>query len=135
MTGFSFRRFLAVLRKEWIQVRRDPFTLQMIVALPGMQLFLFGYAINADPRHLPTGLLSADHSRYERTILAAMKNTGYYDIRELSSEAEADHGLADGQLLFVVNIPPNFARSIDRGEKPGPRANIRPRELYPNRVE
>jgi ABC-2 type transport system permease protein len=116
--GFSFRRFLAVLRKEWIQVRRDPFTLRMIVALPVMQLFLFGYAINANPKHLPTGLLSADHSKYERTIVAALKNTGYYDIRELSSEAEAERGLADGELLFVVNIPPNFARSVDRGDKP-----------------
>jgi ABC-2 type transport system permease protein len=118
VTGFSFRRFLAVLRKEWIQVRRDPFTLRMIILLPVMQLFLFGYAINADPKHLPTGLLSADHSKYERTILAAMRNTGYYDIRELSSEAEAEQGLADGELLFVVNIPTNFERSIDRGDKP-----------------
>jgi ABC-2 type transport system permease protein len=118
MTGFSFQRFLAVLRKEWIQVRRDPFTLRMIIMLPVMQLFLFGYAINADPKHLPAGLLSADHSKYERTIVAALKNTGYYDIRELSSEAEAERGLADGELLFVVNIPPNFERSVDRGEKP-----------------
>jgi ABC-2 type transport system permease protein len=118
MRGFSFRRFLAVLRKEWIQVRRDPFTLRMIIALPVMQLFLFGYAINADPKHLPTGLLSADHSKYERTLMAALKNTGYYDIRLLASEAEAERGLADGDLLFVVNIPPNFARSVDRGEKP-----------------
>src|SRR5271155_2333565 len=102
MMGLSFRRFLAVLRKEFIQVRRDPFTLQMVVALPVMQLFLFGYAINSDPKHLPTGLLSADHSRYERTILAAMKNTGYYNIKELSSEAEAEQDLADGELLFVV---------------------------------
>jgi ABC-2 type transport system permease protein len=60
MNGFSFRRFLAVLRKEWIQVRRDPFTLRAIIALPVMQLFLFGYAINANPRHLPTGLLSGN---------------------------------------------------------------------------
>jgi len=118
MNGFSFKRFLAVLRKEWIQVRRDPFTLRMIIALPVMQLFLFGYAINADPKHLPTGLLSADHSKYERTVVAALKNTGYYDIRELASEAEAERGLADGELLFVVNIPANFARSVDRGEKP-----------------
>src|SRR6204780_1777135 len=118
MNGFSFRRFLAVLRKEWIQVRRDPFTLRMIVLLPVMQLFLFGYAINANPKHLPTGLLSADHSKYERTIVAALKNTGYYDIRELSSEAEAERGLADGELLFVVNIPANFERSVDRGDKP-----------------
>ncbi len=118
MNHFSFRRFLAVLRKEWIQVRRDPFTLRMIIALPVMQLFLFGYAINADPKHLPTGLLSADHSKYERTLMAAMKNTGYYDVRSLASEAEAERGLADGELLFVVNIPPGFARSLDRGEKP-----------------
>ncbi len=118
MTGFSFRRFLAVLRKEWIQVRRDPFTLRMIIALPVMQLFLFGYAINADPKHLPTGLLSVDHSKYERTIVAALKNSGYYDIRPLASEAEAERGLADGELLFVLNIPPNFDRLVDRGEKP-----------------
>jgi ABC-2 type transport system permease protein len=118
MNGFSFRRFLAVLRKEWIQVRRDPFTLRMIIALPVMQLFLFGYAINADPKHLPTGLLAVDHSKYERTVIAALKNTGYYDIRPLDSEAEAERGLADGELLFVVNIPPNFDRSVDRGEQP-----------------
>jgi ABC-type multidrug transport system permease subunit len=118
VSGFSFRRFLAVLRKEWIQVRRDPFTLRMIIALPVLQLFLFGYAINADPKHLPTGVLAVDHSQYERALLAALKNTGYYDIRELSSEAEAERGLADGELLFVVNIPANFDRSVDRGEQP-----------------
>lgn len=118
MSGFSFKRFLAVLRKEWIQVRRDPFTLRMIVALPVMQLFLFGYAINANPRNLPTGLLSADHSIYERDIVAALQHTGYYDIRELASEAEAERDLANGDLLFVVNIPPNFARSVERGARP-----------------
>ncbi len=118
MNGFSFRRFLAVLSKEWIQVRRDPFTLRMIILLPVMQLFLFGYAINTDPKHLPTGVLSADHSQYERSIIAALQNTGYYDIRTLSSEAEAEEGLADGELLFVVNIPPNFDRSVNRGEQP-----------------
>jgi ABC-2 type transport system permease protein len=118
MSGFSFKRFLAVLRKEWIQVRRDPFTLRMIILLPVLQLFLFGYAINADPKHLPAGLLSADHSRYERAIVAALRNTGYFDIRELASEAEAERGLADGDLLFVVNIPADFSRSVDRGEKP-----------------
>jgi ABC-2 type transport system permease protein len=118
VTGFSFRRFLAVLRKEWIQLRRDPLTLRMIIALPVMQLFLFGYAINTDPKHLPTGLLAVDHSKYERTLVAALRNTGYYDIRPLTSEAQAEEGLADGEFLFVVNIPPNFDRSVDRGEKP-----------------
>jgi len=118
MKGFSFRRFLAVLHKEWIQIRRDPMTLRMIIALPVMQLFLFGYAINTDPKHLPTGLVSADHSKYERTIVTALRNTGYYDIRLLRTEAEAEQGLADGELLFVVNIPANFDRSVNRSEKP-----------------
>ena len=118
MRGFSFKRFLAVLRKEWIQVRRDPFTLRMIIALPVMQLFLFGYAINTDPKHLPTGLLSADHSKYERTVVAALQNTGYYDIIPLASEAAGERGLADGGLLFVVNIPPGFDRAVDRGDRP-----------------
>ncbi len=118
MNGFSFRRFLAVLRKEFIQVRRDPFTLRMIILLPVMQLFLFGYAINTDPKHLPTGLISADHSQYERALVAALRNTGYYDIRQLASEAEGERALADGTLLFVVNIPPGFARAVDRGDRP-----------------
>jgi ABC-2 type transport system permease protein len=115
---FSFRRFLAVLHKEWIQLRRDPFTLRMIIALPVMQLFLFGYAINADPKHLPTGLLSVNHSRYERTLIAALENTGYYDVRPLASEAAAESALAQGDLLFVINVPPDFDRAVDRGEKP-----------------
>ena len=118
MSSFSFRRFMAVLRKEWIQIRRDPFTLRMIIALPVMQLFLFGYAINTDPKHLPTGLLAVDHSKYERTVVAALQNTGYYDIRPLTSEAQAEQGLADGELLFVINFPPNFDRSVNRGEQP-----------------
>jgi ABC-2 type transport system permease protein len=116
--GFSGKRFLAVLRKEWIQIRRDPFTLRTVILLPVMQLFLFGYAINTDPKHLPTGLLVAEHSKYERTIVTALQNTGYYDIETLPSEAAAERAIAEGDVLFVVNIPPNFDRSVDRGERP-----------------
>ncbi len=118
MSRFSLARFLAVLRKEWIQIRRDPFTLRLIIALPVMQLFLFGYAINGNPKHLPTGLLSAEHSKYERSIVAALQNTGYYDVRTFTSEAESERALADGEVLFVINMPPGFDRSVDRGEKP-----------------
>jgi ABC-type multidrug transport system permease subunit len=99
-------------------VQRDPMTLRLIIALPVLQLFLFGYAINADPKHLPTGLLSPEHSRYERTIVTALQNTGYYDIRPLASEAAAERALAQGDVLFVVNIPPHFELSVDRGEAP-----------------
>src|ERR1700722_492416 len=107
MKGFSLNRFLALLRKEWTQVRRDPITLRFIIALPIMQLFLFGYAINTDPKHLPTGILSVEQSKYERTLVAALQNTGYYDVMTLTSEADAERALAEGDVQFVIEIPPN----------------------------
>jgi ABC-2 type transport system permease protein len=118
MDGFSFTRFLAVLKKEWTQLRRDPLTLRFIIALPLMQLFLFGFAINSNPHNLPTDVLSADHSNYERRIVAALKNSSYYDIREIRSERNGERDLAQGNAIFVLNIPPNFARDVDRGESP-----------------
>jgi ABC-type multidrug transport system permease subunit len=114
----SFRRLYALLRKEGIEVTRDPITLRFIIAVPIMQLFLFGYAINTNPQHLPTGLLSVEHSKYERTIVTALKNSGYYDIQMMASEAEAERALAQGDVLFVVEFPPNFDRAVDRGDRP-----------------
>ena len=118
MNRFSFARLIALLRKETIQVIRDPITLRMIIAIPIMQLFLFGYAINSDPKHLPAGLLSIDYSKYARTIAAGLNNSGYYNLQQIRSEAEADEGLARGDLTFVVEIPPDFDRAVDRGENP-----------------
>ena len=114
--NLSFHRFVAVLQKELIQARRDRFTLALMVGMPLVQLFLFGFAINTDPKHLPSGLLSPEHSQYVRTIVAALRNTGYYDIRPFASETAAERALAEGEVLFVINIPPNFERSVDRGE-------------------
>ncbi len=118
MTNFSFARVAAVLRKEWTQMRRDRATVGLTVALPLIQLFLFGYALNANPRHLPTGVLAADHSDYTRALEAALVNTGYFDLRSFSSEKQADEALADGRVMFVLNIPPGFSRDVDRGEHP-----------------
>ncbi len=118
MGGFSFARFLAVLRKEWLQMRRDRATVGLTVFLPLIQLFLFGYAINANPHHLPTGVVSAEHSAYERTLVAALQNTGYFDVRTIPTEAAAEQALARGEVMFVLHIPPDFTRRIDRGERP-----------------
>jgi ABC-2 type transport system permease protein len=118
MNGFSLARLLAMLRKEWVQMRRDRATVGLTVMLPLIQLFLFGYAINANPRHLPTGVIAAEHSTYERTLTAALQNTGYFDIHVLSGEDAAEQALARGDVLFVLNIPPDFSRRIDRGERP-----------------
>jgi ABC-type multidrug transport system permease subunit len=118
MMGLSLRRLSALLRKEWILVTRDAITLRFIIATPIMQLLLFGNAINTNPQNLPTGLLAVESSKYERTIVAALRNSGYYDIRYLASEADAERALAEGELLFVISFPPNFDRSVDRGESP-----------------
>ena len=118
MNQFSIARLLAVLRKEWVQMRRDRATVGLTVMLPLIQLFLFGYAINANPRHLPTGLITAEHSTYERTLVAALQNTRYFDVRPFDTEAAAEEALRRGDVMFVLNIPPDFSRRIDRGEQP-----------------
>jgi ABC-2 type transport system permease protein len=118
VTNFSFARFLALLRKEWLQMKRDQAALRLIIIMPIVQLLLYGYAINSNPRHLPAGVLFSEPSRYERSIIAALQNTGYFDVRTLSSEYEAERGLAQGKLLFVINVPGNFDRSVDRGQVP-----------------
>jgi len=118
MSRFSLARLFAMLRKESLQMRRDRATVGLTVMLPLIQLFLFGYAINANPRHLPTGLIAVEHSTYERTHVAALQNTGYFDIRSFATESDAEEALARGDVLFVLNIPPDFSRRIDRGERP-----------------
>jgi ABC-2 type transport system permease protein len=118
MNRFSPARLIAMLIKESLQMRRDRATVGLTVMLPLVQLFLFGYAINANPRHLPTGLLAAEHSTYERTLAAALQNTGYFDIVPMRSEDAAEQALARGDVMFVLNIPPDFSRRIDRGEQP-----------------
>jgi ABC-2 type transport system permease protein len=84
-----------------------------------IQLLLFGFAINSDPRHLPTAILLADHGPQGRTILHAMKNSTYFDfVRQVSTEEEGRELLAQGRVQFVVNIPENFSRDLLRGDRP-----------------
>jgi ABC-2 type transport system permease protein len=80
---------------------------------------LFGFAINSDPRHLPAAVLSADHGPQARTVLAALKNSTYFEFtREVQSEDEANELLAQGKVQFVINIPHNFSRDFLRGDRP-----------------
>jgi ABC-2 type transport system permease protein len=110
-------RLGAMIRKEALQLRRDGLTFAMMFGMPIMQLLMFGYAINNDPKGLPTAILSADHSAYSRRIEAALANTGYFAItRRAASEADADALLQSGEVQFVVNIPANFTRHLVRGE-------------------
>ncbi len=119
MGGLSFSRLLAVMVKELIQMRRDRLTFAMMVGVPILQLILFGFAINADPKRLPTAVLTADVSPFARTLVAALGNSGYFDIgRTVSGEAELDRLLATGQVQFAITIPAGFSRDLQRGGRP-----------------
>lgn len=118
-TSLSFARFWAIVIKEFVQMRRDRVTFGMIIAIPVVQLMLFGYAINGDPKHLPTAVLLADSSQQGRSILSALNNSDYFRfVREVRSEGEAEAALARGEVQFVVSIPENFGRDLLRGERP-----------------
>ncbi len=115
----SFSRLLAVMVKEFIQMGRDKATFAMIIGIPLMQLILFGYAINTNPRHLPTAIVNPDHSNFSRRILVGMENSTYFQfISPEVSEVEARDLLKRGKVQFVVNFPPNFSHDLIRGLKP-----------------
>jgi ABC-2 type transport system permease protein len=120
MRGSGFgRKTWAVLVKEFIQLRRDRVSFAMIIMIPLMQLMLFGYAINTTPRNLPTAVLLQENSDLARSILAALENTKYFKVTELPhTEVELDQLLASGKVLFAIEIPANFERSVRRGDKP-----------------
>jgi ABC-2 type transport system permease protein len=117
--NLSWRRFGAILIKEFIQMRRDRLTFGMMIGVPLMQLILFGYAINTDPKHLPTAMLVADQGTFARSLIRALENSGYFEIvRQATSEAEADELLVRGDVQFVVSIPEDFERDLLRGQRP-----------------
>jgi len=116
---FSPARLWAIVVKEFIQMRRDRLTFGMMVGIPLMQLMLFGFAINSDPKHLATAVLVIDHGPQERTLLAAIKASGYFDfVKEVRSEVEGGELLARGEVQFLVTIPAGFTRDLLRGDRP-----------------
>ena len=118
-TGFSLSRWIGILVKEFIQLKRDRLTFGMIIGIPVLQLILFGYAINTDPKNLPTAVLDADSGSFARSFIAALENTGYFRIvSRPASETEADDMLARGDVQFVVTIPADFTRQLMRGQAP-----------------
>ncbi|WPZ15270.1 ABC transporter permease [Nitratireductor rhodophyticola] len=116
---FSLGRLMALLIKEFIQMRRDRITFGMMLGVPLMQLVLFGYAINSDPKALPAALVSLSQDHYSRAMVSALENTDYYRFDHVvESAAEAEKLMASGEVVFVVTIPSDFARRVDRGQRP-----------------
>ncbi|MBK9130546.1 MAG: ABC transporter permease [Gammaproteobacteria bacterium] len=119
LDGFSLRRWTGIMVKEFIQLRRDRLTFGMIVGIPVLQLLLFGFAINSDPKSLPTAVLSQDNSQIARTLVGALQVSEYFRVvRQAESEAEIDALFAAGEIQFALTIPPGFERGLMRGERP-----------------
>jgi len=119
MHRFTLHRFWAMVLKEFIQMRRDRATFAMMVGIPLIQLTLFGYAINSDPKHLPTAIRAADQGPFARTLVAALRHSDYFALtHEAASEAETHQLLQLGDVQFVINIPEDFSRKLLRGERP-----------------
>ena len=118
MSGLSWLRVFAVLAKEFKQLTRDRITYAMMLAIPIVQLLLFGYAINTEPRHLPTAVLIQEDSRYARSLTAALQNSRYFDfVAQARSPAELDQLLRNGEVQFAITVPGDFSRRVARGDR------------------
>lgn len=116
---FASYRLWALVVKEFIQMRRDRVTFGMMVGIPLMQLMLFGFAINSDPRHLPTAIRNADMGPFARTLVAALQNSDYFQVTTVTAtEEETQRLLQLGKVQFVINIPVDFSRRLLRGLSP-----------------
>lgn len=116
---FSYVRWWGIVIKEFLQLKRDRLTLGMTVFIPIMQLIMFGYAINMDPKHLKTGVIIEDDSTFSRSLFASMRTSNYFDITErYDTEADANIALRKGDVQFIVNIPANFSEDIIRQNNP-----------------
>jgi ABC-2 type transport system permease protein len=117
--GFSIARCWAMVVKEFVQMRRDRVTFGMMIGIPMIQLILFGFAINSDPKHLPAAVVLADQGSLGRTLLYGIQNSGYFNlIRLVKTESEGHDVLARGEAQFVINIPEDFSRDLLRGDRP-----------------
>ncbi|QOF73564.1 ABC transporter permease [Aminobacter sp. SR38] len=116
---FSLARLGALLTKEFIQMRRDRITFAMMLGVPLMQLVLFGFAINSDPKSLPAALLATSNDQYTRAMVSALQNTNYYRFDHIAhTAAEAEELMASGEVAFVVTIPADFGRRVAAGDAP-----------------
>ena len=116
--GLSFGRTFALLLKELVQLKRDRLTFAMLIGVPIMQLILFGYAINSDPKHLPAAVVALDQSPLVRSIVRAAENSGYFTVVDTASEAEAERLIARGEVQFALVFPSDFTQRVLRGERP-----------------
>jgi ABC-2 type transport system permease protein len=119
MMGLSLSRILAVLSKEFTQLVRDRLTYAMLIGVPVVQLLLFGYAINSDPKHLPAAVLVQDQGEFSRSVLSALDRSDYFDLRyAVRTPAELHELIERGDVQFAITIPGDFSRRVVRQDQP-----------------
>lgn len=100
-------------------MKRDRLTFAMMFGIPIIQLILFGFAINTDPKNLPVALLAADNGTFVRNLTSQMENSGYFKfIQNVQTDKEAEKLLSQGNVQFILNIPTDFSKNLVRGEHP-----------------
>jgi ABC-2 type transport system permease protein len=119
MSGFSLSRLAAVFFKEFVQMRRDRLTFAILIMMPIMQLVMFGYAINTDPRHLAAVVVLRETGEFERSLLAGLRASSFFDIvREVTDPREADRMMQSGRATFIIEVPQGFERRLIAGQRP-----------------
>jgi ABC-2 type transport system permease protein len=119
LKSLSFLRLTGLIRKEFILIFRDRGTIAMLIIMPIMLLILFGFAIDLDPKHLPTTVISYDHSPLTRALVSNLQSSQYFNLmNEPMTEIQAKNGLSSGRLSYVLTIPNDFTRKFIRGDKP-----------------
>lgn len=117
--GFSFARFWALVRKEFILMKRDPGVIIIMAILPLILVCLTGYAVNINPKKVPTVILSYDDTDITRDLIQTMKNTEYFNfIGGIQNEEDARLMLRSGKALLILTIPENFTKEFVLGHKP-----------------
>jgi len=113
----NFERLGAMVRKEFVQMRRDPTTVRLMLAVPVMQLLIFGFAVRTDVRHLPTVVFDQSRTQESRSFVQSLTATDNFTVkRNVKSYAEAIEAVDAGRARAAVVFPPDYARSLKRGD-------------------
>jgi len=111
-------RVVAIVRKEFLHIVRDPRTLAVIFLIPVIQLLLLGYAATTDVKHLATAVLDRDHTARSRELIEAYRASGYFDIKlAVDDESEMAWAIDSGEVRAGLIIPAGYERALSRGEK------------------
>ncbi|MBU7005387.1 ABC transporter permease [Phosphitispora fastidiosa] len=114
----NIRRILSIVKKEIIQIRRDPPSLVMAFVVPVMMLLIFGYAVTTDVEHIKTAVMDMSKSQQSRQMISVFRNTGYFDPDlYVESTGEMTRLLDSGQAKVGLIIPPDYAVKLHRGEQ------------------